>query len=80
MSTESGNSDRDSAEISKENIRTEQEKDPTLKLILLWKRIGVKPDWHKWDLIEINDEILCKKHVRDDGIGDDYLYVIPSSL
>ena len=91
---ESENRDRNRVEVSKENIRTEQEKDPTLELILQWKRIGVKPDWptvapygkelkvywHKWDLIEINDEILCKKHVRDDGTGDDYLYVIPSSL
>ena len=36
--TESENRDRNRVEISKENIRTEQEKDPTLKLILQSKR------------------------------------------
>ena len=65
-------------DISMENIRTEQEKDPTLSLLLQWKRAGVKPDWaivsphckelkaywYQWDTLEIKDEILCKKYVH----------------
>ena len=31
--------------ISMENLRSEQEKDPTLFLLLQWKRAGIKPDW-----------------------------------
>ena len=81
-------------EISKESIRIEQEKDLDIKLILQWKRATVKPAWptlaphgkevkvywHKWDMIEIKDEILCKKHFRNDGTGADFLYTVPVSL
>ena len=69
--------------ISMENIRTEQEKDPTLSLLLQWKRAWVKSDWaiaspyckelkaywYQWDTLEIKDEILCKKYIRADGSG-----------
>lgn len=94
VSTKSVNNGEVSTEISQENIRIEQENDPTLKLILHWKRAGTKPDWqtvaphckelkvywYKWDMIEIKDEILCKKQVRNDGSGADYLYIIPPNL
>lgn len=82
---------KESVETSKESIRNEQEKDPTLKLMLQWKRSGEKPNWqtvapydkelkvyrYQWEVIEIRDEILCKKHIRDDGTGTDYLYITP---
>ena len=68
----------------------EQGYDPSLKLILQWKRDTVKPAWpalapygkevevywHKWNMIEIKDEILCKKHFRNDGSSADFLYSV----
>ena len=80
-----------SLEIMQENIRYQQEKDLTLRLILQWKREeiklprndvaqyckGLKVYCYQWDLLEIKDEILCKKYVRDDCTGMDYLYIIP---
>ncbi|MCG8077014.1 MAG: hypothetical protein JAY75_12315, partial [Candidatus Thiodiazotropha taylori] len=93
-STISENLSQNIVEISKENIRIEQEKDPTLKLMLQWKRTGDKPDWktvapygkelkvywYQWEVIDIRDEILCKIHVREDGTGTDYLSIIPPCL
>ena len=81
-------------EISQEDIRIEQEKDPSIQPILQWKRNGTKPDWstvahngrelkvywYQWDTIEIKDEILCKKEIRADGTSADYLFIIPVSL
>ena len=83
-----------SPEISMENIRLEQEKDQTLSLLLQWKKAGIKPDWatvspyckelktywYQWDSLEIQDEILCKKYIRADGSGNDYMYIIPMTL
>ncbi|MCG8079018.1 MAG: reverse transcriptase, partial [Candidatus Thiodiazotropha taylori] len=65
-------------EITRENICIEQEKDCVLKLILQWKREGVKPSWstvaphckelkvywYQWDIIEIRDNLLCKRYER----------------
>ena len=81
-------------EISMEDIRIEQEKDPTLTLILQWKKAGTKPDWatvapcckelkvywYHWDSLEIKDEILCKKYIRANGSGNDYMYIMPVTL
>ena len=83
-----------SPEISMENIRLEQEKDQTLSLLLQWKKAGIKPDWatvspyckelktywYQWDSLEIQDEVLCKKYIRADGSGNDYMYIIPMTL
>ena len=94
LNTKSMDSIKDRVETSKESIRIEQEKDPTLQLMLQWKRSGEKPNWqtvapydkelkvywYQWEVIEIRDEILCKKHIRDDGTGTDYLYIIPPCL
>ena len=40
----------------------------------------LKVYWHKWDTIEIKDGILCKKYIRADGTGADYLYIVLVSL
>lgn len=83
-----------SLEITHDNIHIQQKKDLTLRLILQWQNEGIKLSWNDvaqyckelkvyWyhlDLLEIKDEILCKKYVRDDGTGMDYLYIIPPCL
>ena len=83
-----------SPEISKESLHIEQEKDSTIQHMLQWKKNGTKPEWatvapyckelkvywHQWDTIEIKDGILCKKYIRADGTGADYLYIVPVSL
>ncbi|MCG8047960.1 MAG: reverse transcriptase domain-containing protein, partial [Candidatus Thiodiazotropha endolucinida] len=81
-------------EITKENIRAEQEKDPTLSLLLQWKQGGSKPSWadvaqyckelkvywHRWDALVIKEGVLCRKYEWDLGTGADYLYILPQSL
>ena len=65
-------------DITLENIRDQQEKDATLKLLLQWKRSKEKPHWsavapycrelkaywHEWDTIELKDNVLYKKDER----------------
>ena len=81
-------------EICQENIRIEQEKDPSIQPILQWKRNGIKAGWstvaphgrelkvywYQWATIEIKDEILCTKAIRTHGTGAEYLFIIPVSL
>ena len=40
----------------------------------------VKIYWQQWETIEIRDGLLCKKYIRADGSGDDYVYIMQKTL
>ncbi|MEW8544975.1 MAG: reverse transcriptase domain-containing protein [Candidatus Thiodiazotropha sp.] len=81
-------------DITMENIRNHQENDSTLKLMLQWKRSVKKPSWstvapyckelkaywHEWDTIELKDNMLYKKRLRDIGNDAEYLFLVPEAL
>jgi len=81
--------------ITLKDIRAEQLKDPTMKLIMTtlesgearpeWKIVAPKaPDlkayWSQWNLLCIKDGILCRKWISDDGKGFTRKIILPHNM
>ncbi len=81
--------------ITLKDIREEQLKDPTMNLIMTtlesgearpeWKTVAPRaPDlkayWSQWNLLCINDGILCRKWVSNDGKSFTRKIILPHSM
>ena len=81
-------------DITQENIRMKQENDAVLKHLLQWKIDDEKPAWstaapfcrelkaywHEWETMELKDNILYKKRIRDIDNDAEYLFLMPNIL
>ena len=80
--------------ITQENIRMKQQNDDVLKPCYngkemikqpAWSTVApscreLKAYWHEWETIELKDNILYKKRIRDIANDAEYLFLMPNVL